>query len=114
VAAATLDTEAAELIVVVAWLFPLLTQIMMTSVIDVVDCTIMLAPSLLLLLLLALFEIELELLLELSFELWDDISCTPVSRSTAPRAIKSACSVPANANGAAHSAVIAENLMVVY
>ena len=59
---------------------------------------------------------ELLLLLDLLFplELIPVSTDRPTSEPTAPRANKSAWRVPANANGAAHIAVIAENLIVKY
>ncbi len=74
---------------------PSLTQMMMTSL-TVVLCSIRMSPPL---------------------ELWllfSDFSrpAAWASRPIAPRATKSACRMLANARGAAHNAVIAENLML--
>ena len=86
---------------------PLLTQMIMTSL-TVVLCSMRT--------LLSLFELELELklLLPVSLELDTSELATRASRPTAPRAAKSAWRVPANASGAAHNAVMTENLMLIY
>jgi hypothetical protein len=80
---------------------PLLTQMMMISVIEF-DTSF---PPLFL-----LSPLLESLLFSFPRGSAEDSNDTP----SAPRATKSACRVPANASGAAQSATTAENLMVIY
>jgi hypothetical protein len=85
---------------------PLLTQMMMISVIEF-DTSF---PPLFL-----LSPLLESLLFSFPRDSADDSTDTPSALiPTAPRATKSACRVPANASGAAQSATTAENLMVIY